>query len=902
MHKTSRRTKHAKICLSLISLGAVASVLAAPAAQAQAAEAQYQFNIPAQSLEGALLQFTKVTGLQLVYPASITQGLNSAGASGEWSASAALVRLLANTGLTFRRTSSGSITIEKAIEAGPDGERVLGAVRVEGAQGYGLPGATSVNGINGSRDVTATEGTGSYTTGAMTVGGKVVASIKETPQSVSVLTNQQIKDRNVNSLEDAMRQLPGVTVVTGGTSGGLNVGADYISRGFPIDRFQIDGGAPIQGGNQTDQIGNSYMPIMDMSIYDHVELLRGAAAFSGYGSPGGTINLVRKRALDHFQTKIDLQYGSWNNYRGSIDVTGPLGFNGALRGRVVATYQDNDYFYKVAHDSRMVLFATIDIDVTKSTTINAGINYTKQNSVPFYNGLPRYQNGDDIGLPRSTCICFTWNDFKLTSTEYFVGINQRLWGNWTLNVKYNKPKQAYSSKTGFNNSTIDSSTNLGRLNASQGVGITNSQYSAEASLGGSFYLFGKEQKIFASASISKSNVPNSDIYDSQFYPIESQRPVFNVTNFNPYSSAQFPMPPGSSSPFVRFLEWQFQNIGAFLDVDLTPIKGVHILTGVRYTKFYSRKAVAVLCTPLFIQYDICAASQLGQEFEPRQEPQVDRDKTFAWPPKVTIRYDVNPKLSIYGAYTDIYQTQKVNDPTGKRLRPVTGSNIEGGLKWQNESGKFNANASFYRTEQYNVALFGSDGGVICTNLGCGVNGSRDQYRNTSKGIDFEVSGEILPRLQISGSMNYAKNQFFSSVYKVIGRNSSSRSPSWMYKLQASYAVPQEYFLSGLQLNGGFSGQDSNYVAGTYCSRLSETDLDPVTRAPQCEETTDFDFTQPARVIFNIGGSYKLADRYELSFNIENLFDKKYYQTGGDVFGGNWYGTPRSIMLNLRGTW
>ncbi len=83
----------------------------------------------------------------------------------------------------------------------------------------------------------------------------------------------------------------------------------FYSRGFAIERLQIDGGAPMDIGHPTSY---GLIPQIDMAEYDHAEVLRGAdGLFNGYGDPGGVINLARKRPLDHSQLVVEGQYGSW---------------------------------------------------------------------------------------------------------------------------------------------------------------------------------------------------------------------------------------------------------------------------------------------------------------------------------------------------------------------------------------------------------------------------------------------------------------------------------------------------------------------------------------------------------------------------------------------------------------
>ncbi|MEP9404077.1 TonB-dependent receptor plug domain-containing protein [Sphingomonas silueang] len=243
-----------------------------------------------------------------------------------------------------------------------DGERVTGAVRVEGAQGspyYGGAGvAAGVNGINGSRDVTATEGTKSFTSGALTIGSKVPQSIKDVPQSVSVLTSERIQQQGIQDYTQAVRQLPGITVVLGPTA----LQPIFYSRGFGINTIQFDGGAPL--------------------------------------------------ALD-----------------------------GKLRGRLVMTCQDRRYFYDRAKDDKTLVYGIVELDATPITLLTAGVNYSRQNSLPWLSGLPRYLNGGEVELPRSTCLCMPWSRWTFDTTELFGSVEQKLGDDWTAKASLLRRRQ-----------------------------------------------------------------------------------------------------------------------------------------------------------------------------------------------------------------------------------------------------------------------------------------------------------------------------------------------------------------------------------------------------------------------------------------------------------------------------
>lgn len=177
------------LALGLAFTGAPVHAQAAPAAQAQL----YRFEIPAQSLDAALAAFSGVTRIQVLVSAEVTQGVRSPGLRGSFAKDEALARLLVGTGLDASYIDSDSVTLEKRVATGSAME--LGATKVSARQ----LGAT-------------TEGSGSYTTGAVTI-GKSTQKLKDIPQSVSVLTRKAMDDRNITTLTQAIEAVPGLSSI-----------------------------------------------------------------------------------------------------------------------------------------------------------------------------------------------------------------------------------------------------------------------------------------------------------------------------------------------------------------------------------------------------------------------------------------------------------------------------------------------------------------------------------------------------------------------------------------------------------------------------------------------------------------------------------------------------------------
>ncbi|WP_296615485.1 TonB-dependent receptor [Sphingomonas sp.] len=932
MYKTSRATQFKLALLSMSALGALALPGAAwGQAAASASQSTYDFNIPSQSLARSLSAIAERANIQVIYPDKQPNDIVAPAVKGTMTVEQALATALAGSPYTFSFPRPGVVTLVAAGGDGASGERVLGAVRVQGSQvaGGSLAGSTPVNGINGSRDVTATEGTGSYTSNALTVGSKTAASIKDTPMSVSVLTSQRLQDQNITDLNSAMRNMPGITVYNQGSTDNLG----FYSRGFRITQFQFDGGAPMN----INPSGAGYRPVIDLSLYDHIELVRGATGtFNAYGDPGGVVNLVHKKPLDHQQFTLDMQIGSWDWHRISADLTGPLAFGGKLRGRLIATHQDNNFFYKVANSNRNVVSGGLEYDLTSSTLISVGLNYQKNNELPFIGGLMRYSTGEPLGLPRSTCLCFNFAKTDTENKELFGQIEQRIGAKWTARLKATRIKQdaisIYPTVTGeLNPNTRDDPNALTGIYAGtdQYYYLHDRQTMLEATLDGSFRMFGRGQKIVVGANYSMENPAGSakgigyDIYTGDFIPFPGKQPYagsdVDVFHFDPNEWLEPTFPAGFSGKTI-YGDYRYLNV--YANLELTPIKRLHVSTGVRYSAYRQRGLKQFVCDLYSVQDSSgpCFGKQIGELTFFKYGESIGsqyKGHSFSWPPSVQWHYDITDNLSGSAIYTDIYidQSSKL-DKSGAPMPPVTGKNFEGSLRWASPSAKLNAGLSVYYTKQIGYAADdpicqGDQRDRRCTNGSTRNSGQLNDQKsccyifnpnqqNISYGADFEISGEISRGWQLSTSYNY-NYTYVKNSQLPDGRPAPllSFAPRHRFQLWTSYNFSETSRFNGLYFGFGVQAQSETFQTGSYCASYV---VDPSNGYSNCTAWVDYAFTDPGRVVLSGAVGYKVNNVLRLDLQMENLLDKTYYEQVGGTTGGNWYGSPRSFKLSLHGKW
>ena len=178
--------------------------------------------------------------------------------------------------------------------------------------------------------------TGTYNVGRTRSATPLDMSLRDTPQSVTVITQQRIQDQFLQNVTDVINNVAGVSVNQYETHRG-----GFTSRGFDIDNLQIDG---VPTTWQQQWSGGE--TLSSLATYDRVEVVRGSTGLmTGAGNPSASINLVRKRATSKVLTgSADVSVGSWSDRRGLVDVSTPLTKSGNVRARVVGEIHKADSY------------------------------------------------------------------------------------------------------------------------------------------------------------------------------------------------------------------------------------------------------------------------------------------------------------------------------------------------------------------------------------------------------------------------------------------------------------------------------------------------------------------------------------------------------------------------------
>lgn len=296
-------------CASMLGIAALPQAAHAQA-QGQTVSGMRSIQIAAGPLAQVLNTFARSAGVELTVDDALLQGKPSGGLKGNYTTAGGFAALLQGTGLEAVRQGNGSYAVQQSQE--------LPEVTVTAAL-HATASGTNAN-TNTLPEVVVTAspvGSDSYATQGTTVGtGRMAMKPREVPRSVSAMTEAQMDDQNLNTLEEVMMNMTGVSAVRGQGPGGL---ADvYYVRGYAVDSLQVDGAEAIKLDSSLNGATHR-ITVPDIAMYEQVEVLRGPdGLFSGSGSQGGAINLVRKRALRNASYGFNIAAGSWQSYRAEV--------------------------------------------------------------------------------------------------------------------------------------------------------------------------------------------------------------------------------------------------------------------------------------------------------------------------------------------------------------------------------------------------------------------------------------------------------------------------------------------------------------------------------------------------------------------------------------------------------
>ncbi len=679
-------------------------------------------------------------------------------------------------------------------------------------------------------------------------------TIRETPQSFSVLSSKEIEEQNYADLADAMRHITGVNVTP-------NFGANsyvFWSRGFQMNQLSEDGVSGIAPGFHGS--GNSFADggmTNDLAIYDRIEVLRGPSGLiQGMSEPGGTVNMVRKKPLMTPEFTESTSVGSYHRFRQTVDLSRPLNAAKTLRGRVVMAGDTGKSIQDSVSHKEGTFYGVIEADLTPRTKLDLGALYMHSSRRADYYGVPLFYDKKtkaitDSDLPRSKYYGADWNRYRNNKVNLFGEFTHSFNDDWKVEAHADWSKTSGTNRFGrvINSNGITPTNTLlqvgGQANNAYWYDLGLEEIKLSAKLDGHYRLFGHRHEAFIGASYAHSKVDTDEVRATP-----KKYGKVPAADYRPWMLSE---PDWSKPTYNRTYKPEDTEAALNIGTRYELIDPVHILIGGRLAHFKSEPNTFNHLN----NKDISGESESKTKFIPY----------------AGITWDIVPNLTAYASYTDIYQPAGL-DENNKVLKPVTGEQYEAGVKADLFQKKASATFAVFRINQKDrvVNTWGYDAAGEWF----------DHYENggkvKSQGFEFELTGEVLPFWNVTAGYTYNHSEYEDDEGSVktrkAGMLNSPHTARHIWHLSTTYRLP--FWQRRIMLMAGMRGQ----------SRTTST----------------YNAFQGGYSVWDFGVSADLTDRWNLRASLYNAFDKKYYENykNRTYYLNNVYGDPRTLMVTLTG--
>lgn len=680
--------------------------------------------------------------------------------------------------------------------------------------------------VSAKREAASSEQTRSYVAETTTTTMKMGLTHRETPQSVTVVTREQMDDFAQNDINDVLEGTTGVTVESVETDRTY-----YTARGFDINNFQYDGvGLPAVYDNVQGEL--------DTAFFDRVEVVRGAnGLMTGSGNPSATVNFIRKRPTADTQGSIAVTGGSWDKKRIVGDVSGAVSESGAVRGRVVAGYEDKDSYLDRYSNEKQMFYGVIEADLTDTTLLTLGHSLqTSDTDSPMWGALPLfYTDGTATDYARSTSTSSDWSYWDNTQHNSFVELQQQLGNGWRAQGSVLRLESESESELFYQYGTPDPDTGEGLRAYPSQYDLDVEQWVVDAYATGPFELANRTHELVLGATWSRSETVDESRYGQG---IGDPLPPLEEWQGN-YPRPSFDNGVGGS-------DWTDKEVATYAAARWSLTERLTAITGLRLTWLDSE----------------------GESYGRTKTTSYNAVET----PYAGLIYDLSDDHSVYASYTEIFTPQTEEDINRDRLDPIDGVNYEVGLKSEFADDRVNTTVALFQTEQQNVAEAAGT-----------YSGTQDPYYRgqdglKSQGIELEFVGDVTDRIQLFAGYTYV------DIEDADGNPEKSFVPEHLAQLRGTWKVPG---VEGLKLGSEIRWQ----------SEISQ-EQGVATSGPNAGAVIVTE--QESYAVVDLMASYDFARNWNATLNVNNVTDEKYIESlkkfGTSAQG--FYGDPANASLTV----
>ena len=541
----------------------------------------------------------------------------------------------------------------------------------------------------------------------------------ETPQAEQVITLQQLRDVNALDLVSALDL--SASVARQNNFGGLwNA---FAIRGFVGDE-NLPSNYLVNGFNA----GRGFAGPRDIAGIESVEVLKGPrAALFGRGEPGGTVNLVTKRPRFETAGEVRVMGGSFDFWRGEADFQTTL--SDAVGVRFVGFHEDAGSFRDTIETQRYGFMPSVAIRVSEATRLVYELEYTRQ-EIPFDRGVVAI-NGDVHAVPRSRFLGEPGDGPNIAEAlGHQIELQHDFSENWSalVGVNYRDTElSGFSTEaelTGSRQQLLRDGRTLTRQRRFRGYDAE--YFVARGEIAGNFTSGDIGHRILIG--VDTDRFENDQVFLRARAPSlatnPSQQQLQAIDVFAPVYGR---FPPATPGPLTDRVEVQ-KSTGVYGQYQISFSEALQVRIGGRYDDY-------------------------SQSVTNRANGRITRFATDRFSPQAGLVYQVTPELAFYATYGENFRPLSGTDFGGNSFDPNQSEAIEGGVKYAARNGRLTATASVFQVQQSNILV--ADPVNADFQIAAG--------EASSRGFEFDLSGQIAPSLDLWVSYAYVDAQFDNNV-------------------------------------------------------------------------------------------------------------------------------------------
>lgn len=560
----------------------------------------------------------------------------------------------------------------------------------------------------------------------------------------------------------------------------------------------------------------------DTTDIDRVEILKGPpSVLYGRAASGGIVTLITKEPMPASHGEFSLQADRYGSVRPTFDVTGPLG-SGKLLYRLNGEFADYSNFRDSYHDRRYFLAPALTWKPSNSTTVRFLIEYLHATIINDY-GIPAMGNRPAPVLI-SNFYGEPWQRGLFQSRVGSADVSQNLGRRWVVRSRFRGTVVNWDDLDVSTGGLLPDNRTLTRF--SEDAHYPFRFYDWQTDLSGIFATGRIEHNLLIGFEYGRQSVVQHAIF-SDAPPIDLYNPVpFSVTRPNPGTLINNFFNPADPDYFPLNGTTKLMTHGGYLQDQVTLLPGLKVMAGARFEGFTQR-------------YD-----ELVYDTHNRQD-------NVATLPRFGVTYQPFQPLTFYASWSRSFSPTLAAQftPGGQPFQPEFGHQYEAGVRTSTLRGRLYSSLAFYRVRASDLLITNPGNPLASIQIGT----------TEAKGIELDTSGRILPGWDITFAYAYNEARIAADPVYPIG-NIFQNAPRHSSSIWTVYEL-QHAPLSGLSFGGGVHALSYRFVD------------------PSDDVVLPGYGRVDAMASYAFGSTHKEEKRYKVSVNVQNLTNRKYFESG-----------------------